>query len=56
MKPTLALVTALLLASLSSTDAAEYNPVWKRLKFGIFTLNAWGGTAYALTEEGEGKP
>ena len=29
--------------------AAEENPVFKRLKFGIFVHHAWGGTAYALT-------
>ena len=30
-------------------QAAEDNPVFKSVKYGIFAHHAWGGTAYALT-------
>ena len=30
--------------------AAEDNPVFKSVKYGIFAHHAWGGTAYALTK------
>jgi len=31
-------------------QAAEENPVFKSVKYGIFVHHAWGGTAYALTK------
>ncbi len=31
-------------------QAAEENPVFKSVKYGIFIHHAWGGTAYALTK------
>lgn len=34
----------------SSLQAAEDNPVFKTLKYGIFLHHAWGGEAYALTK------
>jgi hypothetical protein len=33
----------------SSLQAAEENPVFKTLKYGLFCHYGWGGTAYALT-------
>lgn len=34
----------------ASLQAAEENPVFKSVKYGIFIHHAWGGTAYALTK------
>ena len=34
----------------SSLQAAEDNPIFKSVKYGIFAHHAWGGTAYALTK------
>jgi hypothetical protein len=33
----------------SSLEAAENNPIFKTLKYGLFVHYGWGGTAYALT-------
>jgi hypothetical protein len=43
------LVPCLALAG-SAIQAAEDNPVFKSVKYGIFTHHAWGGSAYALTK------
>jgi len=34
----------------SSLQAAEANPVFKKLKYGFFAHHGWGGKAYALTK------
>jgi hypothetical protein len=50
MKLIFKIFIALLLVLASSTNAAEDNPVFKSVKYGIFVHHAWGGTAYALTK------
>ena len=47
VKISCAVLCALLAAA---AYAAEDNPVFKSVKYGIFIHQAWGGTAYALTK------
>lgn len=50
MKQLPGLLVLLLLLRALPVFAAEEKPVFKGVKYGIFTHNAWGGTAYALTK------